>query len=178
MNKHKFLVLGLGAVLLFTACKKADLQQATTAAAAATAATAAAATTNSTSANWRSISNWSAQSQDKYTVYSTQVTDSSITSPVASKGLVLVYKRSGNTVTALPYEEKATTGSYFWYYQVASGTLSVIADAYDGAKTPAADQSFKYFVLSADKLATLETQGHTKAELMKLTYENAAAILN
>src|SRR5205809_1139513 len=93
------------------------------------------------------------------------------------KCLVLVYKKSGSTVTALPYEEQAATGSYFWYYQVASGSLSITADAYDGAKTPSADQSFKYFVVSADKLAELEAQGHSKAELMKLTYENAAAIL-
>jgi|GEM_PF-1528593 len=174
MNKQKFLILGMSVALLVTACKKNDLQQSV---AAASTTTAAAAATASTSANWRSISNWSAQSQDKYTTFTSAIGDSSISGSVASKGLVLVYKKSGSTVTALPYEEQAATGSYFWYYQVASGNLSITADAYDGAKTPAADQSFKYFVVSADKLAELEAQGHSKAELMKLTYENAAAIL-
>jgi len=173
MNKQNFLVLGMSVALFVTACKKNDLQQSAPTAP----ATAATAAPVSTSANWRSISNWSAQGQDKYTTFTSAIGDSSISGSVASKGLVLVYKKSGSTVTALPYEEQAATGSYFWYYQVASGSLSVVADAYDGAKTPAADQSFKYFVVSADKLAELEAQGHSKAELMKLTYENAAALL-
>lgn len=171
MNKHKMLALVMGAALLVTACKKNDLEQ-TTANQAKTAIAPASAST------WKSLGNWSSQSQDKYTVYSKQLQDSSITGTVASKGLVLVYKKNGSSIQSLPFEEKGANGaSYFWYYQVASGVLSVNADAYGGAQAPSADNSFTYFVVSKEKLTDLESKGHAKSELMTLSYENAASLL-
>ena len=168
MNKHKLMVLGLSAVLFASSCKKNDLQNSVAQASPAKAVQ---------SSEWKSISNWSTQSQENYKVYSSNVQDSAISSAVASQGLVLAYKKNGSTVSALPYEEKAGTGSYFWYYQVSQGGIAIMADAYGGATTPANSLGFKYFVISADKLSQLESAGHSKAELMKLSYDEASALL-
>jgi hypothetical protein len=106
-------------------------------------------------------------------VYSSTIEDAAITSDVASNGLVLVYKKGSAENMALPSEEGK---SFFWYYQVSEGSLQIHADAY-GSRQPGTDVSVQYFVLTADKLAQLDSDGYSKAELMKLTYENAKAIL-
>ena len=162
------MVLGLSAVLFASSCKKNDTESTVAQASAASAVK---------SSEWKPISNWSAQAQENYTVFSSNLQDSTISSSVASQGLVLAYKKNGTAVSALPYEEKAGSGSYFWYYQVAQGGISIMADAYGGAKAPASGLGFKYFVLSADKLSQLESQGKSKAELMKLSYDEASALL-
>ena len=166
MNKRQLFVAGLSAALVFTACKKQDVQNEAPEAAVAAPV-----------AEWKSVGNWSAQSQDKYTVYSTTIEDKNITASVAASGLVLAYKKSANGTTALPFEEKGTEGSYFWYYQVSEGNFQIVADAYGKAVAPSADQGFNYFVVTAEKLNELNEKGYTKAELMKLTYETAAALL-
>jgi hypothetical protein len=168
MNKHKLMVLGLSAVLFASSCKKNDMESSIAQASAAKAVQ---------TSEWKSISKWSTQSQENYAVYSSNLQDSSISSSVASQGLVLAYKKNGSTVSALPYEEKAGAGSYFWYYQVSQGGIAIMADAYGGATTPASSLGFKYFVISADKLSQLESAGHSKAELMKLSYDEASALL-
>ena len=173
MNKKKLLVWAFGAAMMVTACRKNDVLN-NTASAPAAAATSADTTTAS---SWKAFSNWSAEPQEKYTVYTNTIDASSISAAVASKGLVLVYKKSGSNIIALPGEEKGSTGSYFWYYQVSQGKLSITADAYDHAPAPGAEQNFRYFILSAEKLDELQGKGYSKAELMTLTYENAAAIL-
>jgi hypothetical protein len=172
MNKKKLLVWAFGAALLVTACRKNDMIEHT-----APAPVAVAAADSTTASSWASFSNWTAEPQEKYTVYSNTVNASAINGAVASKGLVLVYKKTGNSIIALPGEEKGNGNSYFWYYQVSNGKLSITADAYGNAQAPGNAQSFKYFILTAEKLAELEGKGFSKAELMTLTYENAAAIL-
>jgi len=168
MNKHKLMVLGLSVVLFASSCKKNDMESTVAQSSAASAVK---------SSDWKSISKWSTQSQENYTVYSSNLQDSTISSSVASQGLVLAYKKNGTTISALPYEEKAGTGSYFWYYQVSQGGISIMVDAYGGATTPASSLGFKYFVISADKLNQLESAGHSKAELMKSSYDEASALL-
>jgi len=84
MNKHKLMVLGMSAVLFASSCKKNDLQTSVAQASAAKAVQ---------SSEWKSISNWSTQSQENYKVYSSNVQDSAISSAVASQGLVLAYKK-------------------------------------------------------------------------------------
>ncbi|MFL5740696.1 MAG: hypothetical protein ACJ75B_10795 [Flavisolibacter sp.] len=168
MNK-KFLAAVFSAAVLVTACKKSDVQQT----AVNTPAVAAASVSSS---NWKSLSSWNSQPQEKYTTYSNKISDSTISAAVAGKGLVLVYKKSGTDISALPFEEKGT--SNFWYYQVSQGRLVVLVDTYGTTAAPAQGQSIKYFVLSADKLNELQSKGYSKAELMKLSYENAIAILN
>lgn len=168
MNKHTILVTALGATLVFASCRKSDVQAD------------ASKNSNSTalaSAQWKSLSNWSSESEENYTAYSNSVEDQNITSAVASKGLVLAYKKTSTSVVALPSEEKAGNGSYFWYYQISSGNIVFSANAYEQAEKPGSKQSFAYFVISPEKLKDLETKGYSKAQLMKLSYENAAVLL-
>lgn len=169
MNKHKFLVFGLSAVLFATSCRKNDVQ--------APAETKTTETAAVQASEWKTASKWSSESEGQYTVYSTAVTDANLTSAIAGKGLVLVYRKTGNDVAALPLEEKANGGSYFWYYQVSEGNVTLLADAYGSVAAPGAAQSFKYFIVSAEKLSELEGKGYSRAELMRLSYENAATIL-
>jgi hypothetical protein len=168
MNKHKILAAVFGAAIVFTACKKTDVQR-------EAAQNQVSATT--TAAQWKPLNNWTSQSQEKYTVYSNTVEDKNISSAIASKGLVLAYKKTSSSVVALPTDEKGSNGSYFWYYQISDGAIVFSADAYGTAKTPGADQSFAYFIVSPEKLNELQEKGYSKAELMKLSYENAAALL-
>lgn len=166
MNKHKFLAALLFAGVAFTACKKTDVQQnVPTQTSAAT-----------PSSEWKTVSSWSSEKEEQYTVYNSTIEDNSITSAIASDGLVLAYKKSNGVAQVLPFEEKINGGSYFWYYQVSEGSITISADAYGSAKQPSIE-GIRYFVLSADKLNELEGKGYSKARLMKLSYENAAALL-
>jgi len=168
MNKHKILVTILGAAIVFASCKKSDVQHD---------AFQKANLTPSVTAQWKSLNNWSSQSEEKYTVYSNAVTDTNITSSIASKGLVLAYKKTSNSIVALPSDEKESNNSYLWYYQISDGNIVFSADAYGQAEKPGANQAFAYFVISPEKLKDLETKGYSKAQLMKLSYENAVALL-
>jgi hypothetical protein len=170
MKKHNLLVAGIGLALMLTACKKSDVLSP----AAATETVAPA--TNATS-DWKTISSWTAETKDKFSIYSGKSENSAVTPAVAANGLVLVYKKSGNSIMALPGEEKNGNSSYFWYYQVSEGNIEILADGYGAAKTPGNEQNFAYFILSADQLSALETKGHSKAELMTLSYESVSALL-
>lgn len=168
MNKHKILTAMLGAAVVFTACKKSDVKSE---------ALQNQASVSSVSSQWKSLSNWTTQNQEEYKVHSNTIEDKSITSDVASKGLVLAYKKTSNSIVALPADEKGSSGSYFWYYQIANGNIAFSADAYGDAKTPGVEQSFAYFIISPEKLNELQEKGYSKVQLMKLSYENAAALL-
>jgi hypothetical protein len=167
MKKHTFAAAALSVILLATSCKKNDVQSPTAA---------GTTTTDAVASSWKTVSNWSKESAEGYAVYSSNIQDSAITASVAADGLVLVYKNGTSGAIALPAEEKATGKSYFWYYQVSEGSLLINADAYGSATSPAG-QTIKYYVLSADQLSSLEAKGYSKAELMKLSYETASAIL-
>src|SRR3954468_11035094 len=99
MNKQKIAILAFSLALMVTACKKNDLQS-SQAQANATASAAAAASTAKTS-EFKAVGNWDNFKQDKFTSFYGKIADSSITSSVVSKGMILVYKKSGNTVNAL-----------------------------------------------------------------------------
>lgn len=169
MKKQKLIVFGFGIALLISACRKNDIHEAKTTSVPTVATPAV--------SNWISLSNWTKQSEENYAVYSNKIEDKAITTAVAEDGLILAFKKTGNTITALPVEEKGDDNSYFWYYQVAEGSLLFNADAYGTTETPGATQSFKYYIISSDQLKELELKGYSKAELMRLTYENAQALL-
>ena len=162
MNKHQLLVFGLSATVLFTACKKTDV--------------AAEMQETQTGTEWKSVSSWSSENAESTTVYTTNLEDKGITGSIAEDGLVLVYKKSGSTITALPYEQQGES-SYFWYYQVSEGSVRIHAEGGSSAQAPSAGQGFRYFIVGADTLKDLESKGHSKAELMTLSYENAKALL-
>ena len=168
MKKHKILLAFFGAALVFASCKKSDIQPPVSQQMKSVTAS---------GPQWKSLSNWAAQSEDKYTVYSNVVADSNITSSVASKGLVLAFKKTANSIVALPYDEKTSNGSYFWYYQISSSNIVFSAEAFDNAKQPSAELGFAYFIISPEKLNDLEAKGYSRAQLMKLSYDNVATLV-
>jgi hypothetical protein len=151
-------------MLLIAACKKEDVRP-----------------TNSVknllaiskTSQWQSFNNWSSAKADNVTTYFSKVSDSSITSNVVNAGLVLVYKKAGNDIQSLPFKEKDS--KTYWYYQVSKGSVRINSDNNAGQNLNA--QSFSYFVISFEKLSSLEASGKTKFDLLQLSYEQAAALL-
>lgn len=166
MNKHKSSILGIAVLFLLASCKKVDVQHE---------ALPAVEETSKVSVNqWKNLS-WNASKQEQFTVHYGKISDNTLSSAVAEDGLVLVYKKTGTTVTALPAEDKATGN--FWYYQVSENTIMVNCDAYGANQAIDKNQSFNYFILSSEKIKELEAAGTSKADLLQLTYEQAAALL-
>jgi len=174
MKKLKLPVLGFGLMLLIASCKKNDAQYGTmpTNPATATAATSVV----KASSDWKTATTWASSKHEKFTTYNSKIADSSITSAVTSSGLILAFAKNSNDVHALPYQQKGTSDAY-WYYQVSKGAITFSCDVYSGSAS-VNTTTFQYFVLTAEQLKDLETKGHSKAELMQLSYENAAALLN
>jgi hypothetical protein len=165
MNKHKFLILGMSLALFATSCKKQDTQ------AEKTTATEAVQTSE-----WRAAGEWTSSKDEQYTSYSTNIQDKSITADVVENGLVLVYAKYGNEVFSLPHQSKGAVNA-FWHYQVSENTISIDVDVYSENASIDNKQNFGYFILSADKIKSLEENGHTISELMTLNYENAKNLL-
>ena len=160
MNKHKFFIAGLSVLLFAASCKKMDVQPAPEKQNVATAS------------DWKTAADWTSSKEEKYTVNSSKFQDNAISSAVIENGLVLVYMKNASVTEALPSQQK----DIYWYYQVSEKTIEINADVY-GTDELDNKTNFKYFVLTEDKLKTLEEQGHSKSELMALTYENAASLL-
>lgn len=170
MNNYKLPVIAFSLLLLITSCKKNDaLNQ-------AVAPAPSAASTAVKTSEWKSISNWTSTVGEKFTVYTTKIEDSTLTQAVANSGLVLVFTKNGNVIKALPFQEKENSDTY-WYYQVSKGVIILSCDNYSGSKS-FNTAGFKYFVFSAEQLKNLETKGHSKIELMQLSYDNVATLLN
>jgi len=167
MNKHNLSVLGLGLILLATSCKKTDVQHENPVSTPAPSTVA--------KAEWTAISNWSSSQEEKFTSFSATIQDSSISNAVTANGLVLVFSKNGNTINALPFQEKGSTDAY-WYYQVSKGTITLSSDNYSGAQ-PSSTTGYKYIVFSPQQLRDLEAKGYSKIELMQLSHDDLAAIL-
>ena len=165
MNKHKFLTIGLAVALFATSCRKNDLavneDQPTPAV---------------QTAEWRSAGDWTSSKEDNYTSYSTNIQDPSITKDVVENGLVLLYAKYGNEVFSLPHQTKGVVNAS-WHYEISENTLAIDADVYSENATMDNKQSFSYFILTSDKIKSLEESGHNMSELMTLTYENAKNLL-
>jgi hypothetical protein len=171
MNKHKLPVLGFSLLLLIASCKKNDVQHENTLGNSPVAAAMAA---SAKASDWKTLSSWASAKGDKFTTYSSKVSDSSITSSVTSRGLVLAFVKNGSTINALPFQQKGTNDSYY-YYQVSNGTITLSCDNYSGTAN-VSSEAFKYFVFTPEKLKDLESQGYTKIKLMQLAYEDVAAL--
>jgi hypothetical protein len=171
MNKHKLTVLASFAFIMIagTACRKADTQH--------EASPAALAASTEKSIKWNSVSDWNSSKQDKFTIHYGKIQDSTISASVASKGLVLVFKKNGTAVNALPFDETGTKNA-FWYYQVSEGTILINSDVYGSDQSLDKSSSFQHFIISENQLKDLEAQGHSKLELMGLSYEKASSLLN
>jgi hypothetical protein len=176
MNKHKLLILGSSLMLLITSCRKNDVQHENNMTSNPAAVVAPTTESVSKTSEWKTISNWASSKQEKFTTYTSKVEDANITSAVTAGGMVLAFAKNGNSIQALPFQEKGTNDAY-WYYQVSNGAVTLSVDAYTG--TPSVNAAgFRYIVLSPEQLKDLAANGHSKTELMQLSYENLVAVLN
>ena len=182
MKNMKLPILGLSLVLLVTSCKKDDLKEDSIQDATASSVEATKADTQ----NWKTVTQWEKADQGTFSVHYFTIADSSITADVADNGLVLVFKKDGNNIHSLPFEEtkasskqsdNTTASANYWYHQVADGSLLVSYDVYNTPATPETASSFKYFVITPDQLNTLQTNGYTTEKLMGLSYADAANLL-
>ena len=165
MNKLKLPVLGLGLILLITSCKKSDTHNPDILKNDVPA---------SQASEWKIVNNWNSAKGDEFTSYNSTIEDTTITNAVAGSGLVLAFTKNGNGVNALPYEEKETNN--YWHYQILKGAIIFSFDHFSG-KESLTTTAFKYYVFTPEKLKDLEVKGHSKIELIKLSYENVTAIL-
>lgn len=169
-------------VLTVASCKKDDFKESN--------ATTVATTTNTDqSTGWNPVTQWEVADQGTFSVRYVTINDSAITADVADNGLVLLYKKSGNTINALPFEEgtagntqsvtdaSGSTPANYWYHQVAEGSLLISCDQYTKTAAPDAANNFKYFVITPAKLQHLQTNGYTPEKLMDLSYADAATLL-
>ena len=164
MKNYKLTAFGFGIMLLVASCRKNDLVAENNIAPVAQTVA---------SAKFNSLSSWSSSQAENTRTYFSKVSDSSITADVAKSGLVLVYKKEGNSVQSLPFQEK--DGKTYWYYQVANGSIRINSDNNSGQDL--AQQSFAYFIITPEKLASLEAGGKSRFQLLDLSYEQAAALL-
>jgi hypothetical protein len=161
MKKYKVSLVGFALMLMVASCKKEDVQVKNS----------TASTTASPASQWKSLTNWSTSTSDNQTNYSSKLSDSTITGGVATGGLVLVFKKSGSTIQSLPFQE--TESKTYWYYQVSKGTVQVNSNNNQNLN----EQSFSYFVVTPEKLSSLEASGKTRLDLLQLSYEQAVALL-
>jgi hypothetical protein len=175
MKSSKLPILGFSFLLAVSSCQKNDFNEESPNPAATSAVLNAVDTIG-----WTSSVQWETADQETFAVHYFTIEDQTITSDVADNGLVLLFKRSGQDITALPFEEGESTEdapANYWYHQIMEGSLLVSCDVYSNKATPDAANSFKYFVITPEKLQSLQTDGHTTEKLMSLSYTEAAALL-
>ena len=127
-------------------------------------------------AHWNSI-NWTSSQQENFTIHYSTINDNAITASVAEKGLVLVYKKTANSINALPFDKKGISEEH-WYYQVSPGKILINCDAYGSDQSLNETSSFQYFIISAEKLNELEASDKSRIDIMELSYEQASTLLN
>lgn len=164
MKNYKLPLMGFAIVLSVISCRKEDIQQ-----------NSLKITSTSTAAgSWKSFTNWSTvKANDSITTSFSQVSDTAINSAVANSGLVLVFKKVGSSIQALPYQDKSD-GTY-WYYQISKGFLRINGNN-NAIQHNSDGQTFSYFIFTPEKIAALKEKGKTAIDLMQLTYEQALAL--
>jgi hypothetical protein len=162
MKNYQVSLFGVALMVLVVSCKKEDVQAKNTAT-----------STVSSTIQWKSLKNWSSTGSDSQATLSSKVSDSSITSSVAAGGLALVFKKNGTDVQSLPFQENDS--KTFWYYQISKGSVQINVDNNSGDNLNS--QAFSYFIITPEKLSSLEASGKTKLDLLQLSYEQAVALL-
>lgn len=153
----KILFLILISFVAFASCKKEDVKNTTSA---------QSSKTIGTISNWKAIGNWVSSDNS----YQGSISDSTISSDIASNGLVLVYAKSNNTNELLP----AQIGKTYFYYQVENGSVQINTN--DSA--PDKTLQFSYVILTKDQLNTLEQKGISSLQLMKMNYQQITELKN
>ena len=152
----KILFLILISLVAFASCKKEDVKN----------ASAQSSKTIDAISNWRTIESWVSSGNG----YEGSISDSTISSDIASNGLVLVYAKSNTTNELLPVQ----IGKTNFYYQVENGSVQIIAN--DAA--PDKTLQFSYVILTKDQLDTLEQKGISSLQLMKMNYQQIRELKN
>jgi hypothetical protein len=178
MKNPKLPISLLLLIVLGASCKKSDFQDDKASSSLATTNTVAVANPAVDSIGWNSSAKWDVAKQDNYSVYYFNIKDDKITDNVAENGLVLVYKKNGSSVSALPVEEKGTgSSSMYWYHQITEGNIMITVDAYGTSTEPASANTFKYFVITPEQLKSLEAKSYNAASLMNLSYNEVKSVL-
>lgn len=177
MKSLQLPLLGLLTMLFVMSCKKDDLLKPSNLQPVGMADSVTAVSFKVTS-EWNNLSDWNTVNQQKFNIYYTNIKDAKITSSDADNGLVLVYMKNNATgaITRLPYEEKTADHVNYWYYQVTGGNILVSCDASGASKVPDQTFSFKYVVSSDKTLGVLEQKGYSRADLMKMPYNDVMKI--
>lgn len=168
MKKHKLPVLGFAMMVLIASCKKNDVVPATVSPSKISSVSLA------STSEFRLLNNWSTAKNANVTIYSSKISDSSITADVARSGLVLAYFKNNGISQLLPFQEK--DNSSFAYYQISKGNLTFSIDNYSGS-TSLTSANFAYFVFTPNKLKSLESSGYSKSKLMQMSYTDIANIM-
>ena len=166
MKNVRFPLFGLALVLLIASCKKQDVKS-------PAASNALQSSSTTKASQWNSLTNWSSLTADSSTTFYTKMSDSLVTSDIVSNGLVLVYKKSGNDIESLPFQDKSN--KVYWYYQVSKGSIRISGN--NASSQNVNGQSFSYFIITPEKISALQSNGKTKLDLMQLSYDQAAALL-
>jgi hypothetical protein len=169
MNKQP-IVLGLGMLLLFSACRKNDLQSNSI-----EEVPEVVAATNEPLSNWRSVTNWNRSQTESQASYDVKFHDNRIDETVIQNGMVLVFLKKENNINALPFTENGKP-AISWNYQVSENTLQINSDA--GSDADLLNAVLTYFILSPKKIRSLEEKGHSKIDVMTFSYETANRLLN
>jgi outer membrane protein assembly factor BamB len=162
MKYLKLTVLFSGMIVLASSCRKNDF--------AAEVPTEISIPT-ATDVKWISLTNWSSKQSENTTTFFNRVSDTSITYSVAKAGMILVYKKDGSSIKALPLQD----GTVSWNYQVSTGALLINSENNDGSNL--SKSGFSYFIITPEKLSALQAGGKTRMDLLNLSYEQAADLL-
>ena len=183
MLNYKSSILAVSLAFVMASCSKIDFEEEAVSEVAVHSEIAA------NAVGWQSSFVWETVGQDELSVHYVTIEDDGITTDVADDGLVLLFKRNGASVSSLPIEEgagaqesateeSAAPLSKYWYHQVSAGNLLITCDDYAKSGTPEGANSFKYFIITPEKLQSLSTEGYTAESLMALDYDAAAALLS
>ena len=179
MKTFKFSILALTLFVVLISCQKEDFSEN---ASEAVSSSPESATTDTI--GWQLSDQWEVANQETFSVHYFNLEDANITADVVDNGLVLLFKKQGSAVNALPFEEESSeavsqeaANATYWYHQVSEGNLLVSCDLYDNNKTPDLKSRFKYFIINPEKLQTLITDGYTTEKLMSLSYTDAVELL-
>jgi hypothetical protein len=167
MKTSKIQLIGIALSILAVACTKNDLVS-----------------EKNTSANTSgesqktqpavAASQWSApvaasQQNNKATGYAGSVSDPNITPDIIQNGLVLVFMKDANAVVhSLPFSETNGGIKTNWYYQVSEGGIQVMSNG-----DVEQDVSLKYYVISNNGMSGLVKSGHSKEDIMSMSYAAA-----
>ncbi len=158
--KNNFFALMLMGLVAFASCKKTDVPSAPSESETPALTT----TTGVKLSAWQQPATWNANSSNGSVEAS--FSDNSISTEVVNEGMVLVYAQKGAERSAMPFQANNAS----WFYQVSEGNIAIYGNSAAGTEK---EMSFSYVVLSPDQLATLESSGTSKSDLLNLSFEQA-----